>query len=176
MGRSISLDHQQLRRIIEERGLTPCHAFFASFIASLSEAGILNQAVVNFLAKHTAGVLHGYLKAMGFLNLAGAKGVAGFKKLVEDLNNALGIGERVEFREEDNVVEVGIGGDKCRYCPRGVGRAEIPGTACPFPRLIEALARLEGLDAVYRPREVNGRVEPLRREAGLCWIRYEVRR
>ncbi len=98
MDSSVAQDYQQLQRTVKERGLTPCHAFFASFIASLSEAGMLNQAVVNFLAKHTASVLHGYLKAMGFLNLAGAKGVAGFKKLVEDLNNALGIGERVEFK------------------------------------------------------------------------------
>jgi hypothetical protein len=166
---------EELRRIVEERKLTPCHAFFASFIASLAEAGILNQAVTNFMARHAATILHSYLKAMGMLKAEGGNSAERLESLVRRLNAALGIGNRVEFRRlNSRELLVGIGGEKCRYCPRAVGRAEIPGTACPFPRLIEALAHLEGVKATYKPIVVNGQPKALKREAGLCWIRYRL--
>lgn len=170
------VDLTRLRRVAEERKLTPCHAFFASFIASLSEAGILNQAVVNFMAKRAAQVLYGYLKAMGMVGSEGSNELERFESFVRSLNDALGIGERVEFKVEDSgEVLVGIGGSRCRYCPKGVGQAEIPGTACPFPRLIEALANLEGIRVAYEPlKDANGHQQALRREGGLCWIRYRL--
>jgi len=166
---------EELKKIAQERRLTPCHAFFASFLASLSEAGVLNQAIVNFMAKHAASIIRGYLKALNLLKVEGESAVEKFKSLVVQLNKALEIGDKVGFKVEDaRTVYIGVGGSSCRYCPRGVGRAEIPGTACPFPRLIEALARMEGIEATYTPIVENGQPKALKREGGLCWIKYKL--
>ena len=165
-----SLD--DVRRRVEERGLTPCHAFFACFLASLAEMNILNQAVANLLAKKAAGKVLLYLEAMDALHVPEDGSPAErFVKLVESVNEALGIGPRVEHRVLDGgVVEVGLGGSRCRYCPKGVGGAEIPGTACPFPRLFEHMARMKGINVSLE--KANGGL--IEKRGGLCWIRYRV--
>ena len=167
---------EKIVRNVHERRITPCHALFASFLAALEDAGVLNQAVVNFMAKRAGRNLHAYLKVMKLLRSDGGTSFERFKSLVESVNDALAIGERVEVHLRDgDTVLVGLGGRFCRYCPKGVGLAEIPGTACPFPRLIEAIARLEGLNVSYEPFSgPEGRVAAVRKEGGLCWIQYRI--
>ncbi|NOZ89085.1 MAG: hypothetical protein GXO15_04085 [Crenarchaeota archaeon] len=168
---------EETRRKVVERGLSPCHAFFACILASLAEINALNQAVANFMAKKAAPKIHKYLTAMGKLHVTGNTPVERLESLVKQLNEALEISpEAVVKTEPDGTILVGIGGGRrCRYCPKGVGEAQIPGTACPFPRLIEHLARLEGIDLELVIQRVNGHFEEVRREDKLCWIKYRIR-
>ncbi len=176
--RSQNENLEKIIKNVEERGLTPCHALFASYLAALADAGVLNQAVVNFMAKRAGRNLHAYLKVMKMLRSDGDTVVERFANLVRSLNDALAIGKHVKVQVQgDDTVLVGLGGRFCRYCPKGVGLAEIPGTACPFPRLIEAIAQLEGINVRYEPfTESNGKVVAVRKEPDLCWIRYRVAR
>ncbi len=158
-------DPRELRKVIEERGLTPCHVFFASYLAALHSAGILNQALVDYLARHAAETLHAYLEAMGRLG--------GEKKPSDVVNHTLDALEWGEWsiEEKDAQLIVKIVTSKCRYCPKGVGRAELPGTACPLPKLLEAMLREAGFNAVVE--RVEDRRE-LVKEGGLCIIRYRL--
>jgi len=166
---------EEIRRIAEERGVTPCQALYAVTLAALADAHMLNQATVNFLASRAAPRLHAYLKAKGLLRSDGSTTLARLQALVESLNKALGIGPRAEVREiGDDVYEVGLGGEKCRYCPRGVGLAEIPWAACPFPKLLEGIARLEGLQAEALVLETPRGKAYIQRRGELCWLRLRV--
>jgi hypothetical protein len=162
----------KIRRVAEERGVTPCQALFAVFLASLAEARILNQATVNFLAKNAAPKLYAYMKAMGLLPEPTGNQVEDTRRLIEAVNKALEAGpEPVVETPEPGVLLVGIGGSKCRYCPRGVGLAEIPWTACPFPRLIEGMLRAYGVEARLETVEEGKLVA---RREGLCWLRLRL--
>ncbi len=167
--------YEKIRRIAEERGVTPCQALYAVTLAALADAHILNQATVNFLASHAAPRLHAYLKAKGLLRSEGSTTLARLENLLRSLNEALGIGPRVEARKiGDDVYELGLGGERCRYCPRGVGLAEIPWAACPFPKLVESIARLEGIQAEALPVETPKGRSLIMRRGDLCWIRLHV--
>lgn len=163
---------RRIRAVAEERGVTPCQALFAVFLASLAEANILNQATANFLAKTAAPRLYDYLQAMGLLPEPGGDAERDTEALLRAVNEALGVGPRLVVEKAgEGVVEVGLGGDGCRYCPKAVGLAEIPWTACPFPRLLEGLLRRHGVEARAVPHEGGGLVE---KREGLCWIRLRV--
>ena len=161
----------RVREIVEKRGVTPCQAFFAVMLASLADANILNQATVNYLSRTAAPRLHAYLRAMGLIDSRGASTRERIENALKSLNDALGIGPEPVVREKDRgLYEAGIGGDGCRYCPRGVGLAEIPWTACPFPRLIEGILRLEGIEVEAVPQEVKGIKSFVVKREGLCRI------
>ena len=164
----MGLSLEELRRVVEERGLTPCHVFFASYLAALNAAGILNQALVDFLARHAAETLHAYLLAMGRIGEGDAP-----EKLVDETLDALQWGEwSVEKHGDELVLRVVTG--KCRYCPKGVGRAELPSTACPLPKLLEAMLRRAGYAASVEQVEERGHRRELVKEGGVCVIRYRL--
>jgi hypothetical protein len=164
--------NDKIVNVIRQRAPNPCQALFAVFLAGLADAGVLNQAVTNFLAKSAAPRLHAYLKAMNLVHAEGKNNTERLKNLLENLNSALEIGPKVELHvvSNDSAVEVGLGGDGCKYCPRAVGLAEIPWAACPFPKLIEGLARREGIPATAVPRRTRQGLSYVEKKNGLCWI------
>jgi len=167
---------ERAKRVAEERGVKPCQALFASFLAALAEANMLNQATANFLARSAAPKLYAYLYAMGFVPERAGDPLEDTRRLVEAVNRALEIGDEVRVEpREGGLVLVGIGGSRCRYCPRGVGLAEIPWIACPFPKLLEGLLRLHGVDATVEPQEVEGQRRLIAKRRGLCWIKLRIR-
>ncbi len=164
-----------MKKVATERGVTPCQALFAVFLASLSEAKMLNQATANFLAKSAAPKLYAYLRAMDLLPEPTGDPRHDAEELVKALNRALEIGSRVEIEVHGDTMLIGLGGDECRYCPKSVGLAEIPWAACPFPKLLEGLLRSHGVDATVEPqRGEDGQLRLVVKRQGLCWIKLRL--
>ncbi len=167
------VDPEEVKRIVEERGVTPCQAFFATFLAAFHASGVLSQGVVNLVATHAAETLQAYLRAMNLLKVEGSTPAEKMASLIDSVLSALEWGEwRVEPQGDRVVLRVKT--SKCRYCPKGVGRGQLPGTACPLPKLIERLANLEGIHAQLVYRREKGRVSSLEKSGGECVIEYRV--
>jgi len=166
----------RIAEVARQRGVKPCQALFATFLAGLTEAGILNQATVNLLAKSAAPKLYEYLRALDYLPEPSGEPVRDLVELSRRLYEVFEIGGGFEYKTlGENVVEIGFGGDGCRYCPKGVGLAEIPWTACPFPRLYEQIVNLYGVKARLQPQKAeNGSKRLVVRRSGKCWFRFEV--
>ncbi len=163
----------EVKRVIEERGITPCHAFFATFIAAFHASGVLTQGVVNLVATHAAETLDAYLRAMGLIRVNGSTPEERMGSLIDSVLGALEWGEW-SVEKGKGLVRLRVKTSKCRYCPKGVGRGQLPGTACPLPKLIERLANIEGINARLVYRREGGRVLSLVRTSDECVIEYEV--
>ncbi|WP_457568353.1 hypothetical protein [Desulfurobacterium sp.] len=92
------------------------------------------------------------------------------KKAVEFLNHQLEIGNvDVDFAGDDFYLK--IASSSCRFCPKGVGEAELEGTLCPFPTTIERFlekACCNGIVVV--PEDIDMKV--LVKQNGFCIIHY----
>jgi hypothetical protein len=136
-----------MKQIVLERGLNPYHSFFASFFAGLGELGMLNQGSINIVAKRAADYLYAYLDAKEILPdmdaVPGESKAEIIKNLILYINKILSMVGEYDLQEagEDQVVLL-IAGQTCRICPKGVGGAEVKGTLCPIPSLLEALINL----------------------------------
>jgi hypothetical protein len=136
-----------IKQIVLERGLNPYHSFFASFFAGLGELGMLNQGSINIVAKRAADYLYAYLDAKEILPdmdaVPGESKAEVIKNLILYINKILSMVGEYDLQEagEDQVVLL-IAGQTCRICPKGVGGAEVKGTLCPIPSLLEALINL----------------------------------
>ncbi len=122
---------------IDARELEPQHILLASFLAGLNEMGMLNQASVNIAARRAGRYMADFVKARGDLPEPGATKEQSAQRYVAHLDKIMKMGTKidVEHRLDDVVVKVMSAG--CRFCPKGVGEAELQGTLCPYPALIE---------------------------------------
>ena len=164
----------KLREVVQERNVKPPQAFFALFLAAAADAGILNQGSISFFAKYVAPRLRDYLVAMNLYEKPEGSAEEKLRAILSSLNKALEISTEASIELSGDEVIMRIRGDKCRYCPKGVGLAEIPGTACPFPKLFEELARLEGIDLRLVTRREKGRVQVIEKRKGYCTARYKL--
>ncbi|BEP17333.1 hypothetical protein PYJP_06850 [Pyrofollis japonicus] len=158
-------------RNINERKITPQHAFFALYLAAGAYTGVLNQGAMSMFARYVAPRLKLYLEGLGykFPQSSGNDPVQVLDEIVTTLNEALSISDEVKVvREGEDKVSLIVLGNKCRYCPKGVGLAEIPGTLCPFPYLVAELAKLHGIELEILKRREGGRVSILSKEKGYC--------
>ena len=136
-----------MKQIVLERDLNPYHSFFASFFAGLGELGMLNQGSINIVAKRAADYLYAYLDAKEILPdmdaVPGESTAEVIKNLILYINKILSMVGEYDLKEagEDQVVLL-IAGQTCRICPKGVGGAEVKGTLCPIPSLLEALINM----------------------------------
>ena len=159
---------------IKERGLELAHVLTASFLSGFSEVGALNQAVVNNMMKKLADrvaawfLVHGQSPGVEPQD-APAQRVEKVFSLLNDHLHLVG-DFRVETEASDVVVSIGSG--TCRICPIGVGEAEIHGTACPFPALLEHLVNHYSPDGTKIRLKRSGR-NMLVKEGGRCWFRFE---
>ncbi|PLJ77925.1 hypothetical protein [Infirmifilum sp. SLHALR2] len=117
---------------LEERKVTPLHAFVASALAAFREEGVLNYAILTSSMQKVgerlsqiygrpADPLEALRRATDLLQLAGS---------VE-----------VEDRADHYLVKVATG--TCRLCPKAVGGLELPGRLCPLPGLLAGFAGLK---------------------------------
>ena len=154
-----------MKQVVLERDLNPYHSFFASFFAGLGELGMLNQGSINIVAKRAADYLYAYLDAKEILPdmdaVPGESMVEVIKNLILYINKILSMVGEYDLKEagEDQVVLL-IAGQTCRICPKGVGGAEVKGTLCPIPSLLEALinmiAQKDMLDLITTGIEKEG--------------------
>ena len=155
---------EELRKIVEERGLTPCHAFFATFLAAFNEVGILTPGTVKFVTERAADVLYEYMKAMGYVK----EGMTP-EQLVDSVLRALDWGEW-SVEREDSELHVKVVTSKCRYCPKGVGRAMLPATVCPLPGLLEEMLKRAGHEARVESEKEGKGLRLVRKEDDTCHI------
>ncbi len=133
-----------MKQVVLERDLNPFHSFFSSFFAGLAELGMINQGSINIVARRAAEYLYSYLDAKEILpDLAAVPGettaeVA--KNLFLYINKILSLVGEYDLKEtEDGQAVLLLSGNTCRICPKGVGGAEVKGTLCPIPSLVEGL-------------------------------------
>ncbi len=149
------------RELFKHRNLTNLHIVLTSMIAEFSRLGILNQGTTNVVG---SGV--------------GKKIAKCLKEIVKDLpkDDRKLIEFIIKFCDMcDNFViyddKIGIKIDKCKYCPKQIGEAEIPGSACPIPSILaSSLKELTKKD--YRINLWNGN-KVIIKENGYCWFRIK---
>ena len=133
-----------IKQLVLERDLSPYHSFFSSFFAGLAELGMINQGSINIVSKRAADYLYSYLEAKDILpdmgDVPGNSTTEVAKNLILYVNKILSLVGEYDFKDvEDGQAVLLIAGNTCRICPKGVGGAEVKGTLCPVPNLIESL-------------------------------------
>lgn len=133
-----------IKQVVLERDLNPYHSFFSSFFAGLAELGMINQGSINIVSKRAADYLYSYLEAKEILPdmsaVPGNTPTEVAKNLILYINKILSLVGEYEFKDaEDGQAILLITGNTCRICPKGVGGAEVKGTLCPLPSLVESM-------------------------------------
>ncbi|MBN2191269.1 MAG: hypothetical protein JW751_00495 [Polyangiaceae bacterium] len=165
-----------MKRNIEARDLGPEQIFSASLIAGLNSFGILNQAVVCSATRQIGKDLAEYYFACNPLaevmpNARGMSTIDACRKAIDVLQSLLRISEEIECGEDGNSVVVRVRASRCRYCPKGVGRAELKGTLCPFPTLIETFVNTLSNRTVITVFKEDS-MPLLKKDGDWCMIRY----
>jgi len=129
-----------LENTIKERGLSACNILIATLLAEFWNYGFVNQGTLNIITKKIADSLVTYCESKG--TDQSLKEVPFSKEFVEKIIDSFiekldpfPKPEIIEL-EKDKKIEIKIETNKCKFCPKGVGQAEIPGTLCMFPSLI----------------------------------------
>ncbi|UCE27252.1 MAG: hypothetical protein JSW52_00425 [Candidatus Coatesbacteria bacterium] len=147
----------ELVNLVEERGLDFKHVLFATFIGSFADMGVLNQVTVNFAAANVGRKTGEYFDLMGELPKPdGGDPADDFASVVRFINDKMGISPTMNAAKTNGVVEVTVSAPTCRYCLKGVGGAELPGTACPFPKYIEEVGKTAMGNGAPRLRLIDG--------------------
>jgi hypothetical protein len=133
-----------MKQVVLERDLNPFHSFFSSFFAGLAELGMINQGSINIVAKRAAEYLYSYLDAKEILPdmsaVPGETTAEVAKNLFLYINKILSLVGEYDLKETENGQAVLLlSGNTCRICPKGVGGAEVKGSLCPIPSLVEGL-------------------------------------
>ncbi len=154
--------------LIKERELGLHCSLFATFMAGFNEFGILNQAVMNSASRRAGDFIAEYLKWVRPDSIPTT-----FAGLLERLNRELSISKGFVVDERGRRFSIRILTDRCRYCPVGVGGAELEGTICPFPGLFESF--INGVFGGNRVKLIPVNRRFLNKEGGFCNIVYEVK-
>jgi hypothetical protein len=163
-----------IKQIILDRDLNPYHSFFASFFAGLGELGMLNQGSINIVAKRASEYLYAYLDAKEILPdmdaVPGDTSAEVIKNLVLYINKIMSlVGEYDLQQVDENQVVLLITGNTCRICPKGVGGAEVKGTLCPIPSLLESL-----LNKIAQREIVELITSGIEKDGGTCKAYFKV--
>jgi len=155
---------------ISERELEAHHIFLAAFLAGLNEMGMLNQASVNMAARRAGKYLAEYARTREDLPGPEFSTAETATKLIAFLDSILGLGTTIEIRAEGEEAICRVLSSGCRFCPKGVGEAELEGTLCPYPGLIEEFVN-QLLPENEKMRLVMVNRRPLIKEGDGCLIR-----
>ena len=163
-----------IKQIVLERDLNPYQTFFAAFFAGLGELGMLNQGSINIVTKRAAEYLYTYLDAKEILPdmnaVPGDTSAEVIKNLVLYVNKIMNlVGEYDLQQVDDKRVVLLITGNTCRICPKGVGGAEVKGTLCPIPSLLENL-----LNKIAQREIVELITNGIEKDGGTCKAYYKI--
>ena len=164
----------ELKQNIEDRNLIPENILIASFIAGISSFGILNQAVISVAARQTGKDLADYVSIVNPIAIDDKiDTIDKCKNSIKVLQSLLHISDDVKCKKDNDIITISIKASKCRYCPKGVGHAELSGTLCPFPSIIEMFINtLYGKDIIKVHKE---RAVPLLvKEDDWCFFKYNI--
>ena len=163
-----------MKQVVLERDLNPYHSFFASFFGGLGELGLLNQGSINIVSKRAADYLYSYLEAKEILpdmdSVPGDTPADVIKNLILYVNKILSLVGEYDLQplDEGQVVLL-ISGNTCRICPKGVGGAEVKGTLCPIPTLLEGL-----INRIAQQEMVKLITNGIEKEGSTCKAYYQV--
>ena len=121
---------------VQERGLEAYNVMLAAFLAGLNEMGMLNQASVNVASRRSGRYLAEFARLKTTLPEMGDDVKANAAALIEHLNSILTLSQELSVESGPSGAVLRITGSKCRFCPKGVGEAELEGTLCPYPGLV----------------------------------------
>ncbi len=129
-----------------ERQLKATNIFIASFIAGLNEMGLLNQANVLWASRRAGRSLSECARLRGLMNQAPADVYEKAKFFLEKLVEMLDLAVRKEIKLEGDILSIKIYKNTCKFCPKGVGGAQLEGTLCPYPGMMHEYLKklLEG--------------------------------
>ncbi|NPA14684.1 MAG: hypothetical protein GXN97_05815 [Aquificae bacterium] len=167
---------ENIFQLAKERHLTPMHILFATALGELANKGALNQGTAILVGKAAGKNLAKYLK--GLAAETGENIPTEPSEAARLLIKLINLVEDYKVNSSNKGFKVDIKTNKCKYCPKGVGGAEIHGTVCPFPGVIEAFVeeltqkkvsiKLKMLD------ESGLRKTPLSKEEGYCKMEFEI--
>jgi hypothetical protein len=176
----------EIRVIIANRELSQWHLMIASLLGSLaSQRGMFNQAFLNKILKHSMdNFIIPYFETLDEYKEAIAKVQSGaslnekLQAVVFFIDHVFSLAGEIELAQKDDTqAVVRIGSSSCRFCPIGVGRAELtPGmTFCPFPTMIEKTAQhmLENSNVKTVFKREHTQTLILQKKDGSCYITYE---
>jgi len=152
---------------IISRKLNSSHVFIATFLGALAEGGFLNKGVLNIVIPKVAEKIVTYLKFKhGSLSSYTTSIEEQIKLVLRILKEELDpfINYLISVRE--NKITIAIETNTCKFCPKGVGEADLPGILCVFPQLIKGV--LKGL--IGGEYEIN---VPLVKKSGYCVFQIE---
>jgi len=131
------MTNEEFQENVTRRELDTESIFFASFLAGLNLYNILNQAMINKASDRAGAHLARFAKLSNPVKEK-PDTTEEFQEAVDLLVKMLGISKDVKITYTDGEPSVSIETSTCRFCPKGVGEAELNGTLCPFPALIES--------------------------------------
>ncbi len=157
--------------VVIERNLNKWNVLVASLIAGFDRLGVLSQAVVNKDMQVVADKLARFFKVKN--NVPEINPSASFqenlKKVIEFLDEELQLAGETTIEATDSEITFNVVGSTCHFCPKGVGEAELPGTACPYPALIMEFAN-KFLPEDQKVEVVQQGRNYLKKEGGMCRI------
>ncbi|MDK2790730.1 MAG: hypothetical protein PWP15_1237 [Methanothermococcus sp.] len=123
------------KKLIEDRKLKNLHIVLTALLAEFAQLGILNQGTTNIVGN---GIGKKVARCIGEIH---SDTPGDEKELIEFLINFCDMCDDYIIEDE----KIGIKIDKCKYCPKQIGEAEISGSACPIPSmLVSMLNELNG--------------------------------
>lgn len=159
-----------------ERDLNKWNVLVSSLIAGFSKLGILSQAVVNKDMEMVAEKLARYFKVQHHVPevSAAANFNENLTKVIKFLDLELEMASQKKIVSKEDTLEFQVTTNTCNFCPKGVGEAELSGTACPYPALIKEFAQQflpddQKVDIVMQNRN------SMRKESGTCYLIFRKR-
>ncbi|XRO76941.1 hypothetical protein ACO3VM_09310 [Methanocaldococcus sp. 10A] len=157
------------KKLIESRNLHPLHIILTSCLGELANLRLLNQGTTNIIGSYIGKKVGQCILDLGY------EVPKDDKEFIKFLIEFCQICDDVVIKIEDNTITIGIKIDKCKYCPKQIGDAEIPGSACPIPSLIASLLG-KFKNRSYKMKFWNDTNQLIKKENGYCWFVIESRR
>ncbi len=153
---------------INKRNLKACHVLCASMLGDLAERGFLNQGVLNIMIPKVADKLIIFLKQK-----YGEDSTSDINTLIKNTVDRI-ISELdafISYKMDINGSKVTliIDGSTCKFCPKGVGGAQLPGILCLFPQLFR-----EVLSKVTKRNFRYALPDKLVKKAHYCIMQFEI--
>ena len=184
----MDVDAAEIRNTIEQRELNQWHLMIASLLGSLAQySGMFNQALLNqMLTRSMRQFVVPYFESL--LEVSKARQRAAAALIPEDqlraviwfLDQAFPLAKDIQIvpGDEPTKAKVVVTSGGCRFCPIGVGKAQLAPTKtfCPFPTMILETAKFllgdERVDlCLIRER---ARVHAVVKSEGKCHVEYQL--